>query len=75
MMHFRQTVAADNKSLIDGEYDQISMSDYDAGDWIDDPGMVEAEGFNLLDVVPPDGSFAAIDKVVSTSVINDVNEG
>lgn len=71
----RQTVAADNKSLIDGEYDQISMSDYDAGDWIDDPGMVEAEGFNLLDVVPPDGSFAAIDKVVSTSVINDVNEG
>ncbi|KAG6530883.1 hypothetical protein ZIOFF_004645 [Zingiber officinale] len=58
----RQTVAADNKGLVDGEYDQISISDYDAGDWIDDPGMVEAEGFNLLDV-PPDGSFAVIDKV------------
>ncbi|RWW62776.1 hypothetical protein BHE74_00030074 [Ensete ventricosum] len=33
------------------------------GDWIDDPGMLEMEGINLLDATP----IASIDKVANTS--------
>lgn len=78
ILYIRQTVCADDEGLIDGEYDQLCIayiSDYvGAGDWVDDPGMIEVEGFNLLDVVPSDGSFAAIDKGVDTSAINAVND-
>ncbi|KAG6492337.1 hypothetical protein ZIOFF_047294 [Zingiber officinale] len=44
MLYIRLTVAADNRGLIDGEYDQPCISSYGAGDWIDDPGMIEVEG-------------------------------
>ncbi|KAJ8460088.1 hypothetical protein OPV22_033014 [Ensete ventricosum] len=62
-----QPVATESKGLINGENDLLSISSYDAGDWIDDPGILEVEGINLLDVTLPGGPLPVIDKAGSTS--------
>ncbi|XP_009418974.2 uncharacterized protein LOC103999056 [Musa acuminata AAA Group] len=62
-----QPVATESKGLINGENDLLSISSYDAGDWIDDPGILEVEGINLLDVTLPGGPLPVIDKAGNTS--------
>ncbi|XP_064981268.1 uncharacterized protein LOC135622891 [Musa acuminata AAA Group] len=65
----RQPVATESKGFKNEEHDLISPDNYNAGDWIDDPGMLEMEGINLLDATP----IAAIDKVGNSSDGNLVN--
>lgn len=60
-------MATESKGLINGENDLLSISSYDAGDWIDDPGILEVEGINLLDVTLPGGPLPVIDKAGNTS--------
>ncbi|URE40435.1 Plant organelle RNA recognition domain [Musa troglodytarum] len=62
-----QPVATESKGLINGENDLLSISSYDAGDWIEDPGILEVEGINLLDVTLPGGPLPVIDKAGNTS--------
>ena len=65
----RQPVATESKGFKNEEHDLISPDNYTAGDWIDDPGMLEMEGINLLDATP----IAAIDNVGNSSDGNLVN--
>ncbi|CAL9129750.1 unnamed protein product [Musa textilis] len=63
-----QPVATESKGLINGENDLLSISSFDAGDWIEDPGILEVEGINLLDVTLPGGPpLPVIDKAGNTS--------
>ncbi|WOL15318.1 hypothetical protein Cni_G24099 [Canna indica] len=79
-LRHRQSVATESKGPKNGEYDNLINVDEDsnAGDWIDridDPGMLEEEGFNLLDATPPVDPFPVIDEVCNTSDGNVVNDG
>ncbi|KAJ8464688.1 hypothetical protein OPV22_027240 [Ensete ventricosum] len=63
----RQSVAAGIKANIRSRYDPISVDNHNAEEWIEDPGLTEGEGINLLDVAQLDTSVSTAERLCNRS--------
>lgn len=63
----RQSVAAGIKANIRSGYDPVSVDNHNAEEWIEDPGLTEGEGINLLDVAQLDTSVPTADRLCNMS--------
>ncbi|RRT82997.1 hypothetical protein B296_00007694 [Ensete ventricosum] len=63
----RQSMAAGIKANIRSRYDPISADNHNAEEWIEDPGLTEGEGINLLDVAQLDTSVSTAERLCNRS--------